>query len=266
MYQQVQGWNAVIQLVRGEIIPLCFESRIPLEDHGEGCGCSSEGAYVRTQSVRWHAIGIQSRTFYWNCIGQSEERYPDFHGQKPMCSGCGIGPLRSLWYGQSFKASESAAMSHRSRRDSTHVVWVVLERTHTGSSHPIFNSAIRWTATGSAARKRSRTHIVHDLHISPRRHRTPSWHQGALLCRWYAALCFVWHQGQSTPSSSSNGGMCQGHQYVDGRQSINQSINKLNNLFHTLTIKYNTFTGLMWERGKLKCNTYKTLSPFINYS
>ena len=24
---------------------------IPLEDHGEGCGCSSEGAYVRTQSV-----------------------------------------------------------------------------------------------------------------------------------------------------------------------------------------------------------------------
>ena len=160
-----------------------------------------------------------NRIFYWNCIGQSEERYPDFHGQKPMCSACAIGPLRSLWYGQSFKASESAATSDRSRRDSTHVVWVIRERTHTGSSHPLFNRAIRWTATGSAARKRSRTHIVHDLHISPRRHRTPSWHQGALLCRWYIALCFVWHQGQSIPSRSSNGGMCRGHQYVDGRQS-----------------------------------------------
>ena len=112
-----------------------------------------------------------------------------------------------------------SATSHRSRRDSTHVVWFILERTHTGSSHPRFNSAIRWTTTGSAARKRSRTHIVHDLHISPRRHRTPSWPQGALLYRWYAALCFVWHQGQSIPSRSSNGGMCQEHQDVDGRQS-----------------------------------------------
>ena len=56
-------------------------------------------------------------------------------------------------------------------------------------------------------------------HISSRRHRTPPWSQGALLCRWYAAVCFVWHQGQSIPPSSSNGGMYQRHQDVDDRQS-----------------------------------------------
>ena len=128
-------------------LPPCFEFPIPLEDHRDGCGCSFEGAYVWTQSGWGHAIGIQSRTFYWNCIGQSEERYPDFHGQKPMCSACVTGPLRRLLYGQSFNASESAATSHRPRRDNTHMVWVILERTHTGSIHPRFNSAIRWTAT-----------------------------------------------------------------------------------------------------------------------
>ena len=107
-------------------------------------------------------------------------------------------------------------LQHRIGVGMTRVVLVILERKHTCSNHPRFNSAIRWTATGSAARKRSRTHIVHDLHISPRRHRT-SWPQGTLLCRWYAALCFVWHQGQSIPSRSSNGGMYQGHHDVDGR-------------------------------------------------
>ena len=69
------------------------------------------------------------------------------------------------------------------------------------------------------AMKRCWTHnntIVHDLHISQRKHRTPSRLQWAFL---YAALCFVWHQGRSISSSPSNGGMCQGHQDVDGSQS-----------------------------------------------
>ena len=48
--------------------------------------------------------------------------------------------------------------------------------------------------------------------------------------------------------------------------SINQSIKKI--IPHKLQSSrtYSRHQGSNVERGKLKCNTYKTLSPIINYS
>ena len=49
-------------------------------------------------------------------------------------------------------------------------------------------------------------------------------------------------------------------------QSINQSINQSKFLFHISTIKYNKSRLIIVGKGKLKCSTYNTLSPFITYS
>ena len=48
-------------------------------------------------------------------------------------------------------------------------------------------------------------------------------------------------------------------------QSINQSIKFIPHKFQSSTT-YPRHQGSNVERGKLKCNTYKTLSPIINYS
>ena len=57
-------------------------------------------------------------------------------------------------------------------------------------------------------------------------------------------------------------------QYINERwieSSINQSINQSNKQFipHIDNQVQHIKEELMWERGKSKCNTYNTLSPFM---
>ena len=109
---------------------------------------STMSCTVRSSSVWEHASGIQSGTLYWNCCGQRRRTI----SWLPLC----------YWTSpQHFILI--IIQSNILRRDSTCGFASYLGERTLVSSTPTFDSAIRWTATGSVARKRSCANIVHDL-------------------------------------------------------------------------------------------------------